>query len=598
MNVHITSRGLDPARLAEGRDLVLAIDPRHGVTLPSGVLAHDHLPLGQRFRIDALALEALARWRDVYGAALTVDGMALPEIWTFELYEAINQCLVAGLGLRAAVRAYGPPVLRLMDAHPLTEQAAVAAGQATGVPVVAASHRRPPAIRAWAPAVPAARRARGAAVRAASRWGVASTLKPGSTLFLSYWPLMPLLDRMLDDPSSRPALSIEHRPAHPARSLRSARQGGWLGVASRDDVAEAGERAARVLAPLAEPAAIDVDGLPAGGVIHGVALGVAHGRAGRDLAALAVARQAFATGHVRRVIGNNDLEPSARLVLSVARDAGVPTFCLAHGACLLPQPMADLELSDEVALWSPAIAPPISNRDRPIHVVGYPLPHDPVRTRRFAGGRLPRVALLAQSGTPSTATVDDRIVMRHYVEGLAGIAESLPGATVVLRPHPSHGPLPLASLSARFPALELRLDRSSDLRRCLATSDACVGGTSAATLEAALFGTPVVVLNVTGFDWRRPLGGESTVPVARSAAELAECLDRWRRLGTLPGGEELLEALGADGGDATERLVAALGGRPPRPVSLAGLEWPAHMRGAAPTSAPRTERAPSDVAAS
>jgi hypothetical protein len=597
MNVHTTSRGLDPARLTAGTDLVLAVHPPHGIELPSGVLAHDHLTVSERFRVDALALQALARWRAHHGDALTLSGVDLAEIWAFELYETVNECLVPALGLRAAIELHRPHSLRLMDSDPLTELATVAAGEAAGVPVVAVPHRPAPVSRPWVPSVPVGRRARRAGVLGAFRWGVPSHLKSGSTLFLSYWPLMPLLDRMLADARWRPALALERRPTNPARSLAAAAQGGWLGVPSRAAVARAGERAARALRELTRPPRLDVDGLPAGGAIHHALLRLAHRRAGHDLAALAVARDGLAGGRVRGVIGNNDLEPYARLVLFAARDAGVRTFCLAHGACLLAQPMADLEVADEVALWAPAIAPPISNRKRPLHVVGYPLPHERPATRRFTARRPPRVVLLAQSGTPSTATVDGRIVMRHYFEGVAGIAQSLPGATVVLRPHPSQGRLPLVSLSAHFPSVRLEVDSSSELGACLAAGDVCVGGTSTATLQAAVFGTPVVVLNITGFAWRWPLGADTAVPVAHSGVELAECLERWRREGTLPGGDELLEALGADGGDATARLIAALEGHGPEAVPLDGMDWPPHMRGAAPTAAPRTGRSPSGVAA-
>jgi hypothetical protein len=557
VNVHTTSAGLDPSTLAPVEDLVLAIDPRHGVDLPAGLLAHDHLDVGDRFRLDALALEALARWRAVNDEPLTFDGVCLPEIWTFKLYEAINRCLVTLLGLRAATERHGPRVLRPMGADPLTELVVLAAARAAAIPIAASPSPARPDPPRWTPRVPAGRRARGALIHAASRWGMPSRLRPGSTLFLSYWPLMPLLDRMLGDAARRPAIALEARPAKLQRSLRAARQGGWLGLASRDAAARAGARIGGVLRSLPEHPSIDVDGIAAGAPLHRAALQAMAGAA-ESLAAVPLIRRAFAGGRVHGVIGTYDLAPYARLVLSLARDAGVPTFCLAHGAYLLPQPVSDLELADEVALWSPAIAPPISNLERPIHVVGYPLPHRRTAARRFSRRRPPHATLLAQTSTPSTSTVDARVVMRHYVEGLEGIERSLPGATVVLRPHPSQGTPPLASLAARFGQLRLDVDRTSDVRRCLARTDVCVGGVSAATLECALVGTPVVVLNVTGFEWRWPLGGDTDVPVARSSGELSAWLDRWHADGMLAGADDLLDALGARDDDATERVVAAL----------------------------------------
>jgi hypothetical protein len=562
VNVHTTSSGLDPAALMPAGDLVLAADPLHGIDVPAGVTAHDHLGVEDRFRLDAAARDALARWRAGNDGVLTFDGVCLPEMWTFKLYEAINRCLVGLTGLHRAIEAHRPRSLVLADAEPLTERIARAAALAAGIPLVAPPDRPPPGMRAWAPRVPAGRRARGAVIRAASRWGVPSVLRPGATLFLSYWPLMPLLDRMLEDGSRRPAIAQQSRPASPARSLRAAAQGGWLGLPSASARAAAGRRAAAALRSLPAPRAIDVDGIPAGKAIHHAVLQPMLVGAAETLAAVPVIRRAFAGGRVRRVIGTYDLEPYARLVLSLAREAGVPTFCMAHGAYLLPQPMSDLELADEVALWSAAIAPPISNLERPIHAVGYPLPHATSATRRFDGRREPRVTLLGQTTAPSTATVDARVVMRHYMEGLRGIAAGAPGATVVLRPHPSQGMPPLAELAARFPALRIEVDRSSDIRSCVAASDIGVGSASAATLECALVGTPVVVLNVTGFEWPWPLGGTTAVPVARSADELAAWVRRWRAAGTLPGADELLDALGARDGDATDRLIGALDGAP------------------------------------
>jgi hypothetical protein len=570
MHVHTGSRGLDSARLAEGHDVVLAVDSADGLALSPGVFAHDHLAIGDRLRVDTLALDALATWRAAHDAALTLDGVCLPDIWSFKLYERVNQCLVAALGLRAAIEAHRPRALRAMDADPLTALAVRAAGAAAGVRVEPGAGRAPAATDD-PPVAPAFRRARRAAVGAATGRGLPSRLRPGATLFLSYWPLMPLLDRLLRDPDWRPAIALEMRPARPGRSLRAARQGGWLGVPSRRAVARAGHRAELALRSVAEPQAIDVDGVPAGALIHHAALTLARPWAGRHLATFAHARRALRDGRVAGVVGTYDLDPYARLILRAARDAGVPTFCVAHGAYLLPQPVSDLEVADEVAVWSAAVAPPMTHRQRHAHVVGYPLSHERAPARRFPAGRAPRIALLSQTTAPSTATVDGRVVMLHYVEALGAIARSLPGAIVVLRPHPSQGRPPLRALLARFPAVRIELDAAGDIHRLLGSADLCVGGASAATFQAALAGAAVVVLNVTDLEWRPPLGGLTAVPVARSETELSAHLERWRTEGTLPGREELLAALGVDGGgDPTQRLVEALEGRPPDPASVPG----------------------------
>jgi hypothetical protein len=557
VRLHAVSSTLDPASLSPGQDLVLGVDPAHGTALAPGVLAHDHLSVGERFRVDELALQALARWRARHDESLTIDELCLPFVWHYALYQVINPCLVSTLGLHAALQTYSPSALELMDDDPGTEHIAIAAASAAGVPVVRGRRRRAPPARGGR-----RRRPRPAAVaaRCLTFAGAPTCLRRDSSLFLSYWPLMPLLDRALARRAWRPAIALQRRPSGPARSLRAGWQGGWLGLPSPFAIVRAAQSVALRVREHEAPA-IEVAGVAAGPAIHAAALGVARRRAGADLAAGELTRRAFATRRVRRLVGTYDLDPYARLVVSQARNAGVRTFCLAHGAYLLPQPISDLELADEVAIWSPAIAPPIEDRSRPIHTVGYPLPYPCRPARRFPRGRPARVALVAQTSTPGTATVDGRIVMRHYEGALAAIVERLPDATVILRPHPSQGAAPIAALRARFPALRLAADGAGAIHAFLAAGDVCIGGMSAATLEAALVGTPVIVLNLTGFDWRWPLGGDTRVPVARSVSELAEWLAQLRSRGTLPGREDLLQALGANGGDPTQRLLDAIEGQ-------------------------------------
>ena len=54
-------------------------------------------------------------------------------------------------------------------------------------------------------------------------------MRRGSVLFRSYWQLMGVLDRMIEDPDARPAISIRKRPSGVQRQLRTVLQGGWLG---------------------------------------------------------------------------------------------------------------------------------------------------------------------------------------------------------------------------------------------------------------------------------------------------------------------------------------------------------------------------------
>jgi hypothetical protein len=165
----------------------------------------------------------------------------------------------------------------------------------------------------------------------------------------------------------------------------------------------------------------------------------------------------------------------------------------------------------------------------------------------------------------ATAILDERITMRCYEAALGAIARAWPTATVVLRPHPTQERSTHPVLARRFPGLRVVEDVDSEILDVLRRVDLCIGGASTATLQGALVGTPVIALNLSGDEWPFPIGGATSVPVARSAADLDAILDRWTLDGTLPGREDLLAALGADGSDAVSRLMAVVdNGRAPR----------------------------------
>jgi len=106
-----------------------------------------------------------------------------------------------------------------------------------------------------------------------------------------------------------------------------------------------------------------------------------------------------------------------------------------------------------------------------------------------------------------------------------------------------------------FPGLDTSIDTTTPIEQLLGAADLCVGSLSTATLQAGTLATPVAVLNVTGFDWVWPLGGDTPVPVARDAEELEPVLLAWREQGSLPGRDALVGALGADRDGAVERLA-------------------------------------------
>jgi hypothetical protein len=559
LRVHSTSVGLDVARLVAGEDLVLDLHEGHGLDAAEHVGADDHLDVRARRRLDDEALTAMACWRERYDDELTVDGICLPFIAEWPLFAHVVRVLRRGAALAAAVQRLEPSRLQIAAGDPFARHLAEQVAAAAEIPVEVVSGVSAGAARGpERPPDPFVRRLRRQTLSAVVSHGAPTFLRRRAVLAVSYWPLVPLVDRLLDDPATRVAFPLEKRPEGPRRVLRGALQGGWIG--------RPGPRAIRRAAARAEPAVrrVAADRPPdlragsfaLGPAVHGELVEELRRGAGAWLATAATLRRALGRGHVERVVCTYDTLPYPRLVVSIARESGVPTFLLAHGAYVMPQTLPDMELGDEVAIWSEAVAPPGLRRDRPVHVVGYPLERRLAPTRPAPDGRPPRVVVLGQNGHLFTSMFDDRVVLRHFDVALRALAKALPGARVVLRPHPTQDMASARVALRRFPELEVDLDPTTPIVDLLAGADLCIGALTAATLQAAIVATPTIALNVTGFEWVWPLGGDTPVAVARSEEDLRAAVERWAAGEPVPGRDALLRALGADRDDGVDRLFA------------------------------------------
>ncbi len=557
MRVHATSRGLEPGSLVPGEDLVLELDPAHGLDLPHGVLVDDHLDGPARAEIDVAAAAACTRLIEQASDRLTVDGIRLPWIWEVPLIGFLVPLLVRLAGLRAAIEHARPDGIELTGGDEETRLVVETVAPLTGVAVSVAATDR--ADRPVVPAAPLGRRLRRPLLAAARLPGVPTHLRRDSVVFVSYWPLLPLLDHMTSAPGHRPAVLFDKLPTGPGRAMRAAARGGWIGSAGPLVRRGAENAVASALAGFGGPEPLDVVGIDIGAIAHARLTRLARERGAADVAKAAVIRRAFARRPPHAVVSAWDSEPDARLVITLAKEAGVRTYVLAHGVYLLPQESRDMNVGDEIVLWSHPAGPPVAEWDRPVHVIGYPVPHEPPPPARPKPAGSPVIGVLVQARLPWMAKVDDRIWLRHYIAAIEAVRERVPDARIVLRPHPSEALGAAAGVRAHAPGVDLEIDTGSPIVDFHARCDLCIGSSTAATLQAALAGTQVIALNVTGIEWRWPLGGDTGVPVARSPEELREWLDRWAGGELLPGREDLVAALGADGGDATERFVELLG---------------------------------------
>jgi hypothetical protein len=370
-----------------------------------------------------------------------------------------------------------------------------------------------------------------------------------------------VIDRMVKEGGARPAVVVDKLPSGPRRSLRAAIRGGWIGTPGPRD-RRAGAAEARVAIEAARSAPeIEACGLRIGPAIHEMAIALARRRAAADLARARMLRRLFARRRPAAILSAWDSEPTARLVIHLAKEAGIRTFVLSHGAYLLSTVARDMDFGDEILTWSDAMEFPKPPAGTPTHVVGYPAAPGPIPpTRRFGGDpAAARIMVLSQPATVSL--IDSRAEMDGYLTAIDAIAGQAPGATIVLRPHPASGRASAEAAARRYPHSQVAIDTETHIGELLAGCDLCVGAATAATLQAALVGTPVIALNLTGFDWEWPLGHGGSVPVVASRSELEDWLARWLAGEELPGRSEMLAALGVNGSDSTGRIIDLVTGR-------------------------------------
>jgi hypothetical protein len=567
VRLHTTSHSLDPRTLEPGSDLVLRLDEAHGMDMPHGVLAHDLLTMEERQTVDEATTDSVHRWTELVRRHLTADGVELAWIWERDLItDVFLPTITEALALQRALERHSPRELVVADGAADTAALARAIASPLGIEVKTADARAVDADEGEARPLPGHVRLRRALVARLLSLGVPSRLRRGSVLMVAYWPLMPLLDRMLDEDGHLPAVWMARLPATPRRSVLAARRGGWIGTPGPRTRAAARRSAGRALdAARSEVPPVEPLGLPIAHVLHERALTLGAARAAGDLALARLFRRVLRRGRLRRVVVPYDIEPHMRLLASLAREAGVPTLLVAHGAYPLRHTIVDFQVSDVVALWSSTFGPTVWRYDRALHVVGYPIPHQVVDVKPVPpAGAVPKVLVLGHGKETQTSLFDDRFNMRHYATALDALRQALPAAEVSLRPHPSESIAAVSALATHdVGGVEVKVDRSGDIHAALAACDLCIGTPSTATFQAALAGTPVAVLNVSGYDWCWPLGGVTTVPLAHDAAELAQFVRSWAAGERLPGREDLLAAIGADGTDATDRLMRLVEAGPP-----------------------------------
>jgi hypothetical protein len=373
----------------------------------------------------------------------------------------------------------------------------------------------------------------------------------------------------------KPVLDVRALPPGPRRTLRAALRGGIVG--------SPGPHLRRHARELLEPRLVELDradpALPLltrslARCVGEVLASFARARAARDLASAFMWRRVLHRRALQSVVVPNDVVPELRLIVSLAQERGIPTLAVQHGVYLPPTPgipedpiddrLEDLEVADKIAVWSELTASALPDRADSVHVVGYPVPYSVAPPRIVEEPGRPRVVVLVQGPERTTALGSERMIGEHSEAAVRVTLDRFPRAKVTLRPHPSHDIRAVEAVLSRFPGADVSVDAATPIMEVLSGHHICIGSKSTASYQAALAGCAVVILNLTGSEWKWPLGGETPVPVARSKDELAAALTHAASSPNgLPGREELLTALGAGKGNGSARLSEAVRGLTP-----------------------------------
>ena len=562
--IHGTSEGREPTSFERGADLVLHVPPAHGTQLPDGVLVDDHLSLAERVQIENRAQEALDAWTLQADRALTRRGVSLARVWKSELFAEIALPVMRiQSAVPRALEGLVPSSVRLGGIG-TTRAAAVEATLASGPWSVSVDKplQLDPLQAHFA--------RRSFSFAGVPRWVVDSLGLPnmlrGDVLVVAYGTTVPVLERMTAGGSLRPAFHGAIPPG-PALAFRSARQGGMTGRPGAVQRARSRRRTRPTLRRLeAMEFHFEVAGADVGPAIAGGAAQYLQRRGTETFAWADQIGRALKGSGVRAVLLPFDWDPVGGTVAAVAQSLGIPSLCLQHGYEPLKRyvPGGNSDLRGVWSSWDiEALVPADRARTR---VVGDTRRGAVPSARSSSTARTDGPAVvLGQAQFRESSIIDSRMPARHIMSAAEAIRRVFPDTRVVFRPHPSADPEEMAAL-ARLANVDF--DRRTPLRVLLASARVCVGATSSGTLECALTGTPVVMLDLDSPGWTPPLDGSGTVPHATSTDELDAAL---RHLLDAPmkGHDELRHALGLGLTDPVTSVVEWLSELTAQPLGAA-----------------------------
>jgi len=237
------------------------------------------------------------------------------------------------------------------------------------------------------------------------------------------------------------------------------------------------------------------------------------------------------------LVMDEDATPMKRIAVAMARRVGTKSFVVQHGAPVARFGFAPLA-ADGIFAWGQSSRDQFHRWGIPedrIHITGSPS-HDAlqqsIRPHRRRPGRRLRILLLA-TVPPRDArpdVIEMNMTSRAYQEmieaAFAGVA-SLPGATLVVKPHPRAKDDPIvAAAIARHPDLKVQQIQGGRLAGRLRNVDCVLSCLSSAGIEATLAAVPVIQLVPRGAGRILPHAEWGLFGSATDAAKVSELIRR------------------------------------------------------------------------
>lgn len=549
--------------LVRGDHLVLDLPYGFGIEAADGVALDDYLDPETRDNIDQLAEQSLASWRERFDPVLSHRGIALSEIWRTELLAEIflpgTRAVVGTLRAASALKirciecvGVDPETVRMLQ---------VASGNNLEILVASPGPLRSfPSDDAATPNLKAKPSLiHRSFVSAVEFFGLPVGPRAG-VLTIPYGSTLHVIDALVTSHNGpRPMLYPNILP--PRKYLLSMLlRGRW---AATPNVLSRRRSKARLNAMLAEARGVElteIEGsLPIGRELGSQALRMLNHVAGLTPATIDALDRSMRRRKVSAALLPFDQDPEGRIVAAVARRNRVGCLVVQHGY----QPLGryrEGEFAGASAVWSDYETTRHATGDVYSRVTGNPRfkrPQSPTSTNPPKGSGLTAV-VITQGYFRVSVALSRRITGQHIEATVRGLRTCGRFDSVIVRPHPSEQRSVYERIleSIDTEQLAVEIDQETPLAELFARADVCIGSLSTATLETALVGLPVVMLDVTGRLWTAPLDGSGAIPYATTAQELATCLTELLDVGlSEQANRELLTALGATQSNPVNHIV-------------------------------------------